>query len=125
MIPGGEILAEVFDVIQGGQVVGNVEMRREGLYCRISCRCQRYDDEIHRLYADGEKIGVLIPEGEELVLETKVAAKGLKEGCSFSLDENRGNFVPIRPGEAFAHLDKVRQGRLAFRDGISGMLVGI
>ena len=114
-------MTEVFNVTQGGQVVGRVEVCREGLYCRISCCCRRNDDEIHRLFAGGEKIGVLIPEREDLVLETKVAAKRLKEGCCFSLDESKGEFVPIRPGEAFSQLHKVRQGRLAFREEEPGM----
>ena len=123
MIPGGEFLAESFDVTHSGQVVGRVEVRREGLYWRISCRCRRNDDEIHRLYAGGEKIGVLIPEGEELVLETKVAAKRLKEGCAFFLDGNREDFIPICPGEFYSHLHKVRQGRLGFQNGVSGLVL--
>ena len=118
MLPGGEILAEVFDVTQGGRVVGRVMMHREGLYCRISCRCHKYDEEIRRLYAGGEKIGVLIPEGDELVLETRVAAKRLKECCTFSLDENRSDFIPLRPGEDFAHLDKVRHGKLRIKNSV-------
>jgi hypothetical protein len=80
------------------------------------------DTEIHRLYAEGEKIGVLIPERGELILRTKVAAKRLKEGCIFSLDGKTENFIPIRPGEAFGHLDKLRSGRLAFRDGQPGLV---
>lgn len=114
-------MTEVFDVDRGGQTVGRVEIRREGLYCWIRCRCKRYDDEIHRLYADGEKIGVLIPEGAELVLETRVAAKRLKEDCGFSLDEDRENFIPIYPGEAFEHLDKLRQGKLIIKNGVPAM----
>ena len=112
-----------YEVTYAGQAVGTVELSREGLYYRIICRCRVSDSEIHRLYADGEKIGVLIPDGGELVLNTKVAAKRLKEGCTFSLDENSKQFIPIRPGEAFAHLDKVRLGRLAFRDGEPGMFL--
>ena len=111
-------MAETFEVTQGGQTVGWVEVRREGLYCRLSCRCKRSDDAIHRLYAGGEKIAVLIPEGEELVLETRVAAKRLKEGRSFSLDGKRENFIPIRPGEAFNQLDKVRHGKLTNKNGV-------
>ena len=115
-------MTEVFDVTHGGQVIGNVKMHREGLYCRVSCRCRRFDDEIHRLYANREKIGVLIPEGEELTLITMVAAKRLKDGCIFSLEENRGDFIPIRPGEAFAYLDKLRSGHLGFRGEILGLI---
>ena len=46
MIQGVKFLTEVFDVTHGGQVIGNVKMHREGLYCRVSCRCRRFDDEM-------------------------------------------------------------------------------
>ena len=113
-----------YEVFHRGQAVGAVELIRDGLYCRLSCRCRVRDGVIHRLYADGEKLGVLIPEEGELVLETRVAAKRLKEGCAFSLDESREKFIPIRTGEIFLHLDKVRQGRLSFRDGEPVLIPG-
>lgn len=116
-------MAEVFDVTLSGQTIGTVELTREGLYYRLFCRCRVKDREIHRLYAGDEKIGVLIPEDGALVLETRVAAKRLKAGCAFSLDENRGVFLPIRPGETFEYLDKLRSGRLGFRDGIQGLIL--
>ena len=112
-----------YEVTLAGQTVGNVELKREGLYYRISCRCRMFDGEIHRLYTDGEKLGVLVSENGDLVLETKVAARRLKPGCMFSLDENRGEFIPIRPGESFGHLDKVHCGRLAFRDAEPGIFL--
>ena len=115
----------IFDVTQGGQVAGTVEVKREGLYCRILCRCRGDDGKIHRLYAENEKIGVLVPDRGGLILETKVAAKRLKEGCAFTLDEKQPNFIPIRPGEAFAHLEKVRSAKLAFRHGEPGMILDI
>lgn len=114
-------MGEKFDVTFAGSTVGQVEVKQEGLYCRLSCRCRVADGQIHRLYAGGEKIGVLIPDGGELVLETKVAVKRLKEGCTFSLDENRGQFIPIRSGEAFDHLGKLRLAKLSFRDGKPGV----
>lgn len=116
-------MAEVFDVTQGGQAVGTVELTREGLYFRVFCRCRMNDREIHRLYAGEEKIGVLIPENGVLILEKKVASKRLQDGCAFSLDGKTERFIPIRPGEAFGHLDKVRLGRLAFRDGEPGLFL--
>ena len=112
-----------YEVIYEGQAVGNVELIREGLYYRVICRCRVGDGEIHRLYAENEKLGVLIPDGDLLVLKTKVAAKRLREGCSFSLDENRVEFVPIRRGEAFPKLEKVREGILGFREGEPGLFL--
>lgn len=113
-----------YEVFHRGQAVGTVEVIRDGLYCRLSCCCRVRDGAIHRLYAGGEKLGVLIPEEGELVLETRVAAKRLKEGCAFSLDEETGECIPIRPGEAFLHLDKLRQGRLSFRNGEPVLIPG-
>lgn len=113
----------IFDVTRDGQAVGTVQVKQEGLYYRISCRCRVADTEIHRLYAGSEKLGVLIPEKGELTLSTKVAAKRLKAGCAFSIGENSGSFCPIRPGEGFEHLDKLRLGRLAFQDGEPGLIL--
>ena len=113
----------IFDVTRGGQVVGTVQIKREGLYCRVVCRCGMDDGKIHRLYASGEKIGVLIPDREGLILETRVAAKRLKEGCVYTLDEKTENFIPIRPGEPFEYLDKVRSAKLAVRHGEPGLIL--
>lgn len=111
----------IFDVTRDGQAVGTVQVKKEGLYYRISCRCRVADTEIHRLYAGREKIGVLIPERGELTLETRVAAKRLRKDCVFSLDESMGVFVPIHLGETFDCLDKLRSGRLGFREGVPGL----
>lgn len=113
----------IFDVTKEGQAVGTVQVTKEGLYYRLFCRCRVADGEIHRLYAGSEKLGVLIPEKRELTLRTKVAAKRLMPGCTFTIGENSGCFYPIRPGEAFDHLDKLRTGRLGWRDGRAGLLV--
>lgn len=110
-----------YDVTWNGQTVGTVEVKQEGLYCRITCRCRMVDTQIHRLYADGENIGVLAPKNGELMLEAKVAAKRMKSGCTFSLDEKQGNFIPIRPGEKFPCLDKLRHGGLIISNGEPGL----
>ena len=105
------------------QAVGTVELKKEGLYYRISCRCIMMDDRIHRLHADGEGLGVLIPENGELVLHTKIASKRLKAGCAFSLDGAAESFFPIRPGESFDHLSRLRRGHLGFREGEPGLIL--
>ncbi len=113
----------IYQVAYRGQTVGTAQVRREGLYCRILCRCRVRDDEIHRLYADGEKIGVLMPDRGGLILETRIPAKRLKEYPVFSLDGDGGTFIPIWSGERFSQLHMLRQGRLAFRDGEPGMVL--
>ena len=113
----------IFDVTLDGQPVGTVKIKREGLYYFLSCRCRVADQEIHRLYAGNEKIGVLIPKNGELELEIKVAAKRLKDGCAYTLGENRELFIPIISGERFAHLDKLRKGQLVFRNGRPGLKI--
>ena len=112
-----------YDVTNGENTVGTVQLEREGLYLRLRCRCRVPDNAIHRLYADGEKIGVLIPENGDLVLETKVAAKRLKKESTFSLEEKVRNFIPIHPGEVFGHLGKLRLAKLAFREGEPGIFL--
>ena len=111
----------IYEVTYRGQTVGTAEVTREGLYFRIFCRCRVNDSEIHRLYAGSEKIGVLIPEKGILTLQTRIPARKLKEGCDFSLDCNRKEFIPIRPKKHFSHLNQVRNGKLGFLDGEPGL----
>ena len=112
-----------YEVTLDGQAVGTAELSREGLYYRIRCRCRLKENQLYRLYADGEKVGVLAPENGEWTLITKVSAKRLRQGCVFSLDENREQFFPFRPGEVFDHLDKLRRGHLGFREGEPGLIL--
>ena len=111
------------DVTWNGKTVGTVECVREGLYCRILCQCSLPGQEIRRLYAGNEKIGVLVPRNGQWVLETRIPTKRIRKGSTFTLDEPEENFYPIRPGEEFAHLDKLRKGNLGFVEGRMGIAV--
>ena len=111
-------------VTRAGQTVGRVLLCREGLYYRISCRCDLTDGEIHRLYADEENLGVLIPDSGELKLETKVAVKRILPGSLFTLEGNPQKWIPIHTGEPFEALDKLRTGKLVIRDGKMGLQYG-
>ena len=112
-----------YAVTYRGQTVGTVDVTREGLYRRIRARCRVSGSEIHRLYADGEKLGVLIPDRGGLMLETRIPAKRWKNVPVFTLDANKGEFIPIRMEEKFSRLYQVRGGRLAFRGGEPGLLL--
>ncbi len=114
-----------YEVAYRGQTVGTADVIREGLYYRILARCRVSDSEIHRLYAGGEKLGVLIPDRGGLILETRIPAKRWSEVPVFSLDASRGEFIPIRQGKPFSKLNKVRMGKLAIRDGEPGLLLEV
>ena len=116
-------MVETYPVYHEGQKIGTVERIREGLYYRIRCHCRVADEEIHRLYADGEKIGVLIPDRGEWILETKVAAKRMPHGCKFTLDPGTEQPIYIRHGEEFVHLDKLRRGKLGFHQGCPVLII--
>lgn len=111
------------DVTLSGKPVGTVECIREGLYCRILCRCTLPGQEIRRLYAGSEKIGVLMPHNGQWILETRIPGKRIKEGSNFTLDDPGENFWPLRPGEEFSYLDKLRKGKLDIREGQMGLVV--
>ena len=112
-----------YAVLYRGESVGMAEVIRQGLYYRIICRCRIRDSRIHRLYAGSEKIGVLIPEGESLAMECKVAVSRIKGDCLFSLDEEPQEFIPIQIGEEFSYLDKIRLSKLTFQEGNPGMIL--
>lgn len=114
------------DVYYLGETVGKATLKRDGLYCRIQCRCKKLDGMI-RLVAKCEKgdtvIGVCIPQGDVLVLEKSIPAKQL-ENCYFELvgdAERPGCFAPLEgplPTECLRSLEKTR---LVDRNGIKGL----
>lgn len=117
-----------FEVTLDGAAAGDAQLRREGLYTHIFCRCIAPEGKIWRLFCGSERIGVLVPGAGGLVLETKVASKRLHNGCKFYLRDcaepnPSEHFFSIREGEEFPALEWVRQGVLAFREGVPGLLL--
>lgn len=70
-----------YQVTDQGQVIGTLTAEREGLYWHLSARCRQAGNRLLRLYALGEAqpvcLGVLMPEGEDLVLNRRLAARSL------------------------------------------------
>lgn len=70
-----------YEVTYEGAPIGKTELRRQGLYCWITCRCRIPDDEMYRLAAawtDGWlNIGILIPDSDGLILKKSFPAKHL------------------------------------------------
>ena len=73
-----------YAVIYRGEQVGKLQMQKQGLYCRLQCRCQLPGDDIYRLKMltgeDSTHIGVLVPEGDGFLLDKKIPAKRIPSG---------------------------------------------
>ena len=120
-----------YEVYLDTQPVGKVQVRREGLYYSLRCHCHLTGDSVYRLVAnlDGrqENLGVVVPDEDGgFSLNRKIAAKYLGEGpVRFSLSRKRehvsGEFVPIRPEEPFAYLDRLNKSFLEYRNGQPGI----
>ena len=119
-------MEECFDVLLNGENVGQVQLNREGLYIRVRCRCKAPEGKIWRLFAGNTRLGIPVPRGEALVLETRVAAKRLEEGCLFTLHDSpeipQDRFVPLEEDKLLPELEKVRNSVFAIRDGVPGLV---
>lgn len=62
-----------FPVIAKGKTVGSCNVREQGLYWLLDCRCELFSDRVERLYCGTVRLGVLLRDGEELVLRKRLS----------------------------------------------------
>lgn len=120
----------IFQVYLGNLPAGKVQVIRQGLYYKITCRCQINGDMIYRLYAvtgdKRENLGVVVPDGDGFVLEKKIPIKQIGEKepqyiLSMGAGFDRGTFVPICPEEPFAYIDRLKTAFLETENGKIGI----
>lgn len=72
-----------YEVTYGDEPIGKAELRRQGLYELISCRCRVTDDELYRIIAVWEdgwlNLGIPVPDMEGFVLKKSIPIKRLGE----------------------------------------------
>ena len=73
-------------------------------------------------------MGVLVPEGDAFVLDTRLPVKRIGEGdFGFRVVPNRpvldGRFIPIKPEEPFAYLERLKDAYLTRQDGQLGVII--
>lgn len=122
----------VYPICYMGRTVGKATVVQEGLYYCFTCKCRTMGEGIFRiLIRCGDKesyLGILIPEGDGCVLSTRLSVR--KIGCgepTFQLvgkhEESDELFVPIRPEEPFAYLEKLKNAYLQIREGQMGAVI--
>lgn len=121
-----------YPILLGQETIGQANVTREGLYYRFDCRCSFTGESMFRLHAScGGKeavLGLPVPEGESLVLRTKVPAKRLGQGnlSIRAVGKHRleqGEFIPLSPQEPFAYIAQLKNAYLAKKEGTTGILL--
>lgn len=121
-----------FSVSIGGNAVGKVTVRTIGLYYQFLCRCHLSGEIIYRLKVTcgsiQQNLGILVPESEGFILNTKVAIKRIGEGeMSFTLvsqqEKERGTFIPICPEEPFSYISRLKESFLIRQNGCLGIQI--
>ena len=121
-----------YEIMLGGEPVGQAVVRRQGLYYRFSCRCDLSGEVIYRITitcgGKSESLGIPVPKNGEFYLDTRLAASRLGEGePKFAAVPRRpdlgGMFVPISPEEPFRYLHRLENAFLARKDGQLGIVI--
>lgn len=111
---------DTYHVLYNGKVVGNVEVRKEGLYYCFACRAALRTGMIYRLFLQcgNEEIdlGILVPQNHEFTTKKKLPINRLhEEGFCFiikSIDEcNRKITIEIVNNKPFPYIDKLQVAR--------------
>ena len=121
-----------YGVYFGKQLMGKVQVLRQGLYYRFICRCRITGDVICRLklicQGKQENLGVVVPMDGGFGLDTRLPVKRLGEGePEFVLlpkcAPGEGQFVPVYPDEPFAYLEKLKDAYLVKKEGQIGVMI--
>ena len=122
-----------YDVMFDGQKAGWVEVAREGLYYRFSCRCRTDGREMLRLWmicGEGEvDLGLCVPVGSEFGTDKRIPVRqcgtGMPEFVLHPKDDIlRGHFIPLSPEEPFEYLHRLETAFLEKRGTRQGIVIG-
>ena len=121
-----------YSVTFGQAEVGEVQVRREGLYWHFLCHCCITGEVVCRLVVQcgnsRESLGIVVPEGDGFCLDTRLPVKKLERGePRFTLiprhEMGEGTFVPLKPEEPFAYITKLKDAYFVRRYGQAGLVI--
>ena len=122
----------IYPILLGGQVIGQAQVHREGLYLCFSCRCRLSGEVIYRLTVSDDEnttnLGIPVPSGGKFCLDSKIPAKRFRKGqlkitASPKHSDLAGKFVPLSPEEPFAYLNRLQNAYLQVRSGQVGVVI--
>lgn len=114
-----------YGVYFGTQMAGKVQVTRQGLYYRFSCRCRLTGDVMCRLRISSggrrESLGVVVPMDGGFGLDTRLPVKKLGQGTpEFALvpkhEIGGSRLVPICPEEPFSYIARLKAAFLEIQE---------
>lgn len=121
-----------YEIKQGDRLQGKVKVEKEGLYYRISCRCQLSGEVMHKLVVrcGGREtsLGVCVPMEGSFGVDRKISCKSIGRGTPEFLllpkhEAVAGKFVPIYPEEPFSYMARLKDAFLARQAGQVGIVI--
>lgn len=121
-----------YDILLGGKPVGQATVTEQGLYYRFVCRCRITGEVMYKLTVtcggQTENLGLLVPEGKDYVLSTRLPAKRFAQGKPEFRAVPRhsrmtGKFIPVYPDEPFAYISRLHSAFLENRGGQLGVVL--
>lgn len=125
---------KIFEIKMDGQRIGEVEMKKEGLYYRFQCRCQLVQPNICTitLFSNGKehKLGICVPTGNDFCLNTRIPIKYIGEGpfaffATVKSSAEQERFCPIDPAKGFSELALLENARLCMRNNQLGVQITV
>ena len=118
----------IYEILLWDRPVGKAEVTREGLYYRFRCKCELPDNTVCRVTAGKESLGVLVPAGTGFALDSRLPVKRFGDSVpEFRLVPNKpvldGKFIPIKPEEPFAYLERLQDAYLIRRGDEIGIYI--
>ena len=118
----------MFKIYIGNTVVGQAEVKKNGLYYHITCTCNPPSNDLYRIIMTNKDVkkdlGVCVPKGEYFSLFTRVPVKLFEDGSfRFHLVNGRKGEYIVSDNTPFAHLDKLETARLQHANGQSMIIV--
>ena len=123
-------MENTYDVRYKNKCVGQVLVKKDGLYCCITCSAKVHKVSMYRLWAIGENyshdFGLCIPREDGIELVTRIPVKHFTQGpVSFELRDGKERenlfFVPVSAEKPFPYLSRLEYARLTYQDGIMGV----
>lgn len=107
--------------------VGTVNVEKQGLYYRFSCRCEPGKGMHRLLLRSGGKetdLGLCVPMADGFGTEKRLPIKQCGTGTpEFFLRPKDGHFVPISPEEPFRYIHRLENAFLERRGHQLGIVI--